>query len=144
MGAVLGRVRGSAAVLAAAAVGSAWLLLQRWRRGLCNSHPAAPMVEDEATKKLHEELQGMQLMALHGRAVAEGVPADILDAAMEEGDLPNMQLVALLLCRPRVAGRHEQQQSLREELAGLRVMALRQRALAAGRAPLLSRPLLFL
>jgi hypothetical protein len=75
----------------------------------------------------------MKLMALHKRAVAEGVSEGDVEDAMESAE-PKAELIALLMSKlgAAAAAEHEEQQRLREELGGLRVMALHKRASSAG------------
>jgi hypothetical protein len=89
--------------------------------------------EDPAMASLRQTLQGMKLMALHKRAVAEGVSEGDVEDAMESAE-PKAELIALLMSKlgAAAAAEHEEQQRLREELGGLRVMALHKRASSAG------------
>jgi hypothetical protein len=89
--------------------------------------------EDPAMASLRQTLQGMKLMALHKRAVAEGVSEGDVEDAMESAE-PKVELIALLMSKlgAAAAAEHEEQQRLREELGGLRVMALHKRASSAG------------
>ena len=74
-------------------------------------------------------------MALLARARSEGVDDATLDAAMD-GQSPKADIVRLLLERHAASDRSqgEELQALREELEGLRVMALATPGLAAGDA----------
>eukprot|EP01051_Picozoa_sp_SAG22_P015044 SAG22_NODE_1914_length_3320_cov_3.030418_2_plen_205_part_00 len=87
---------------------------------------------EPAVTALQKELQGMKLMALHKRAIAEGVPSDAVDDAMETSQ-PKQEVIALLVAQLSAAGAlaSEQQQKLREELTGVRLMALHARAITA-------------
>ena len=93
------------------------------------SYEVAYGQSEPALTALQTELRGMKLMALHKRAVAEGVPSAATDDAMEADD-PKAELIALLVAQLSAAGElaSEQQQKLREELIGMRLMALHARA----------------
>ena len=62
--------------------------------------PCPEAAESEAISQLRSELESMRLMALHRRAVAEGVDEsaveDTVEAAMESGD-PKATLIDLIL-----------------------------------------------
>jgi lambda repressor-like predicted transcriptional regulator len=91
-------------------------------------------VQDPAVAALEQELRGMKLMALHGRAVDEGVAADALEAAMER-DHPKNELIAALLAHSEALvplKQAPQTPVLRRELEGLRLSTLRARAREAG------------
>ena len=80
------------------------------------------------------EYEGLKVMALHARAVAEGVESAQLEDAME-GERPKAALIALLLAK-HTAGtsaivarrRAELQAKRREELEALKVLELHKRA----------------
>ena len=61
-----------------------------------NPEPSPEADESEETVALRSELATMRLMALHKRALSEGVSADAVEDAMD-GDDPKSLLVALIL-----------------------------------------------
>eukprot|EP01051_Picozoa_sp_SAG22_P013399 SAG22_NODE_1496_length_4293_cov_1.736052_1_plen_744_part_00 len=89
--------------------------------------------EDAAVAALREQLQAMGLLTLQRRAVADGVDEKQMKVAMDS-DEPKSQLIALIVERyERSTGADDVQiMALREELQGLRLLALQKRATAAG------------
>ena len=85
---------------------------------------AAPAAAPGAADALRRELSGLRLMALHSRAVAEGVSDSAADDAMEASD-PKGQLTKLIVARP--AGQGSAQAD------GLRAEGRRRLAQATGR-----------
>ena len=87
--------------------------------------------------RLRAEYEGLKTMALHARAVSEGLENEKLDDALED-DRPKAALVALLLetheaaFRSSVETRDEEAAAAqrREELRGLRVVELHKRCVA--------------
>eukprot|EP01045_Picozoa_sp_COSAG04_P025623 COSAG04_NODE_3397_length_2856_cov_1.203845_2_plen_336_part_00 len=97
------------------------------------AYPAEQCDEVPGSAELRQELDGLRVMALLARARSEGVDDATLDAAMD-GQSPKADIVRLLLERHAASDRSqgEELQALREELEGLRVMALHKRAASAG------------
>jgi hypothetical protein len=91
--------------------------------------PAAlPKVQTSDQVAARVEYEGLRVMALHARAVAEGVDDVAIEAAME-GDRPKTALVEMLLARhAAVAQANLNLASRRRELEAEKVMELHRRA----------------
>ena len=90
-----------------------------------------------ASSGLHLELEGLRVMALQRRALTEGIDESHIEDAMDGND-PKQALIALLLqqCASETDGEEVKLQAARrEELQGLRVMALQKKAIAEGVEP---------
>ena len=59
---------------------------------------AAPAAAPGAADALRRELSGLRLMALHSRALAEGVSGSAADDAMEASD-PKAELIKLIVAK---------------------------------------------
>ena len=89
--------------------------------------------EDSDSVALRQELGGLRLMALQKRAIHAGISDADLETAMDSSD-PKASLIKLVLEHHTSAASAADaaRQALRSELNGLRLMALRGRAAAAG------------
>jgi hypothetical protein len=94
-----------------------------------------PWLDDECSEgddaSLVAELRGMKLMALRTRAVEATIADALVDDAME-GDAPKSALISLLTKHATARRGRDESARLRSELAGLKLVELRQRALAEG------------
>ena len=77
--------------------------------------------------ELRTELQAMRLTALHKRAAAEGLDEDAVEDALE-AEIPKAALMELLIKHAASKGPTDRVLALRQELEGLRLTALQQRA----------------
>jgi hypothetical protein len=94
------------------------------------SYEIAFRAEDAAHAALRQELVGMKLSALRKRAQAEDVEVEAMEKA-SDGDNEKRDLVQLILERHTSSGGvHEA--AWRAELVGLKLSALRRRAIADG------------
>jgi hypothetical protein len=89
--------------------------------------------EVDVQADLRQELRSLRLGALSKRAMSGGVDQDAIEDAMES-DTPKAALVDLILAQlPQVdEANWQQQQAFREELSGLRLMAISKRAQSEG------------
>eukprot|EP01051_Picozoa_sp_SAG22_P004184 SAG22_NODE_218_length_14885_cov_24.733699_5_plen_1447_part_00 len=89
--------------------------------------------EDAAAVALRHELQDLRLMALHKRAVDDGVLSQSVEDGMNS-DNPKAELTEMIVAQQKESAnsRDQELQQLREELQGLRLMELHKRAVAAG------------
>ena len=90
---------------------------------------ARPVVGNAATER-RVQLQTLGLLALQRRALADGVGEDLVEDAMD-GDDPKTRLIDLITGSAADVD-DAQVVRLREELRGLRVLALQKRAAAGG------------
>ena len=93
-----------------------------------------PWIDDggsEAEASLVAELRGMKLMALRTRAMEATIADALVDDAMES-DAPKSALLSLLMKHATAKSGRDESARLRSELAGLKLLELRQRALAEG------------
>jgi hypothetical protein len=94
--------------------------------------------DDSGSAAAAAELRTLRVMALHARAVSEGIDTTTIEDAMDSGE-PKEKLVTLILrtirSRSSVAASKEEQPPanvLRNEYEGLRMMTLHARAAAEG------------
>jgi hypothetical protein len=88
--------------------------------------------EDPAVTALRQELSGLRLKALKIRARELGVSDDALEAAEDEDDVNSAVTALCIDAKTAGEGEDQEQAALREELAPLKLKALKRRAREVG------------
>eukprot|EP01048_Picozoa_sp_COSAG05_P015614 COSAG05_NODE_1900_length_3858_cov_2.298218_1_plen_899_part_10 len=89
--------------------------------------------DDSVTTKLRLELKALRSTALQKRALAAGIAQEAVEEAVDSEN-PKVQLIELIVQQniAKESGEKEQREALRQELQGLKPMALQRRAVSEG------------